>query len=249
MRGGGEETLPFFISGEKMKIKGFIKTSFVDWDGKVSSVIFLPGCNFRCPICHNHDIVVFPDRYPDVDFGSIKEFLLENKDFVDGVVITGGEPTLHNNLPEICHEIKQMGFGVKVDTNGYEPYRIEKLIENNLVDYIAMDVKAPLDEKKYAAAAGIKVDIKRIERSIEIIKNSSIDYEFRTTVVPTLLDGRDIVEIAKYLSPAKRYVIQQFVPENSFDVKFRKVSPFDRDFLKEIGEECRKFIREVVVRA
>lgn len=232
-----------------MKIKGFVKTSFIDWDGKVTSVIFLPGCNFRCPMCHNYDLIVSPEKYPDISYAEIEEYITQNIDFIDGVVITGGEPTLCKDIDRLCTNLKELGVGVKIDTNGYNPSKLKELVEKKLVDYIAMDVKAPLDRSKYSAAAGIDIDVTIIKESIEFIKRSGVDYEFRTTVVPSFHTGKDVIDIARSISPAKRYVLQQFVPENAFDEKLRKTKPYEKNFLEELAEECKRFIKEVLVRA
>lgn len=232
-----------------MGIKGFIKTSLVDWDGKVTSVIFLPNCNFRCPMCHNYGLILHPERYPDQDYEEIMNYLSENSDFLDGVVITGGEPTLHEGLERICKDVRNLGLKVKLDTNGYMPDKLSKLLEDDLVDYIAMDVKAPLREDIYSRLSGVKVDIERIKESIGIIKSSGIDYEFRTTVVPSLLKPEDVVEISKELSPARRFAIQQFVPENSMSKVLREIKPYDKKILEELARECKRYINEVILRA
>lgn len=232
-----------------MGIKGFIKTSLVDWDGKVTSVIFLPNCNFRCPMCHNYGLILHPERYPDQDYEEIMNYLSENSDFLDGVVITGGEPTLYEGLERICKDVRNLGLKVKLDTNGYMPDKLLKLLEDDLVDYIAMDVKAPLREDIYSRLSGVKVDIERIKKSIGIIKSSGIDYEFRTTVVPSLLKPEDVVEISKELSPARRFAIQQFVPENSMSKVLREIKPYDKKILEELARECKRYINEVILRA
>ena len=232
-----------------MEIKGFVKTSLIDWDGKITSVIFLPNCNFRCPMCHNYGLVLSPERYATLDFSDIERYIVENSDFLDGVVITGGEPTLHRDIDELCMKLKNLGMKVKLDTNGYYPDKIKELIDRNLVDYIAMDVKSPLDKEKYSAAAGVDIDIEPIKESIELVKESGIDYEFRTTVVPSLHTREDVLNIAKSLSPAKKYVLQQFVPENAFDEGLRSVKPYGREFFEDLARECKKFIKEVIVRA
>jgi len=232
-----------------MGIKGFIKTSLVDWDGKVTSVIFLPNCNFRCPMCHNYGLILHPERYPDQDYEEIMNYLSENSDFLDGVVITGGEPTLYEGLERICKDVRNLGLKVKLDTNGYMPDKLLKLLEDDLVDYIAMDVKAPLREDIYSRLSGVKVDIERIKESIGIIKSSGIDYEFRTTVVPSLLKPEDVVEISKELSPARRFAIQQFVPENSMSKVLREIKPYDKKILEELARECKRYINEVILRA
>ncbi|WNZ28886.1 MAG: anaerobic ribonucleoside-triphosphate reductase activating protein [Candidatus Bathyarchaeota archaeon] len=195
-----------------MDIKGFIDISFVDWDGKVSSVIFLPKCNFRCPFCHNRNLVLKPETIETIPFENLEEQLTIQKNWIDGVCITGGEPTLHSDLPDLCSKIKKMNFLVKLDTNGTNPKMLKKLIDKKLVDYIAMDVKAPLTVEKYSKAIGVnaKTLFENVKKSINLLKTSDIDYEFRTTVVPTIHETDDIVQICDALKGSKKYVLQKF---------------------------------------
>jgi pyruvate formate lyase activating enzyme len=166
-----------------MHIKGFIDLSMVDWDDKVSAVIFLPRCNFRCPFCYNVALVVTPDELPTIPFEKIESYLERHKEGIEGVVITGGEPTVHKDLPYLCKRLKNMGFMVKLDTNGTGPSMIKELIGDSLVDYIAMDVKAPLTREEYSRATGvdakgfieavkesIKSEVKTIDPSFENLK-------------------------------------------------------------------------------
>ncbi|MDD1746376.1 MAG: anaerobic ribonucleoside-triphosphate reductase activating protein, partial [Methanomassiliicoccales archaeon] len=164
------------------RIAGFNRTSLLDWDGCVSAVIYLPGCNFRCPFCHNRELVLTPEVYEEIPLEFIEEYVRENSEFLDGIVVTGGEPTIHRDLPELVKRIKALGMKVKLDTNGTNPEMLKDLIYAGLLDYVAMDLKAPLDES-YDDLAGAKVDLSKVKRSIEIIMGSGIDYEFRTTMV------------------------------------------------------------------
>jgi len=230
-----------------MKIKGFLTTSFSDWDGKVSSVIFLPRCNFRCPMCHNHQLVLNPDSLPTVRKKDIVKWLTAKRDFIDGVVVTGGEPTVHKDLEDLLKELKDLGFDVKLDTNGSHPLILECLIEQELVDYIAMDIKAPLDPQKYSELAGVKVDIRKIGQSIGVIMSFGIDYEFRTTVPPTLTK-QDVFNIAREIEGAKKYVLQRFIPDNALSPEYRKLKPYTEDQLKEMAEICRLVLKNVRVR-
>jgi len=195
-----------------LEVKGFVDLSFVDWDAKVSSVLFLPNCNFRCPFCHNVNLVLNPETIETIPFEYLDEQLNNQKGWTDGVCITGGEPTLHNDLTDLCSKIKQMGFLVKLDTNGTNPIMLKELLDKKLVDYVAMDVKAPLTPEKYSKAIGVNSEklLKNVKESISLLMNSGIDYEFRTTVVPTLHDSDDIVQICKFLKGCKKYVLQKF---------------------------------------
>jgi len=178
-----------------IKIKGFIETSFCDWDGYLSSVIFLPGCNFRCPFCQNGELVVEPQSLATIDFELIQDRLSHKRDWIDGVVITGGEPTIHAGIADLMRAIKELGFKVKLDTNGTRPGVIEDLLSQNLLDYIAMDIKAPFDDR-YHVAAGVRVDLDSIRRSVELIREFG-NYEFRTTLVPGIIDEEAVDSIGQ----------------------------------------------------
>jgi pyruvate formate lyase activating enzyme len=195
-----------------LNLKGFLDVSFVDWDGKVCSVIFLSQCNFRCSFCHNVNLVLFPEKLETIPFEIIEKNLKRQKDWIDGVCITGGEPTLHSSLPELCSKLKKMGFLVKLDTNGTNPTTIKELIDRKLVDYIAMDVKAPITLEKYSKATNVNTEklLEKVKKSIQILIESNIDYEFRTTVVPILHTLDDIKQICQSLQGCKKYVLQEF---------------------------------------
>ncbi|MBI0582707.1 MAG: anaerobic ribonucleoside-triphosphate reductase activating protein [Methanomassiliicoccus sp.] len=230
-----------------MRIIGFIKTSLLDWDGHVTVVVYLPGCNFRCPFCHNPDVVTDPDSYDEVPFAEIEEYILANREFLDGVVVTGGEPTIHRDLPELLSRFKKMGLNVKLDTNGTDPDMLEDVIEAGLVDYVAMDIKAPLDGK-YDDLAGVKVPLDSIKRSIEVLRRSGVDHEFRTTVVPVLLTPGDVERIAAYIGGAKKYAIQQFRSGKTLDPKLSVVRPYPRGEVLGMAENAKQYVRRVVVR-
>lgn len=225
--------------GLNLDIKGFIDISFVDWDGKVSSVIFLPNCNFRCPFCHNRNLVLNPETIETIPFENLETQLEGQKNWIDGVCITGGEPTLHSKLPELCSKIKQMNFLVKLDTNGTNPIMLKELIDKKLVDYVAMDVKAPLTVEKYSKAIGTHAQglLENVKKSINLLMNSNIDYEFRTTVVPTLHQLDDITQICNSLKGCKKYALQKF------DVSIGQVV-LDQTFTTKTltEEEMQKFV-------
>lgn len=232
-----------------LEIKGFIETSFLDWDGKVVSTIFVPFCNFRCPFCHNSGLIENPQNYKTIPIVQIEKFLVERKDFLDGICITGGEPLLHKDrgLFEFMQHIKHLGFKIKFDTNGTDPKALKKIVDDKLIDYIAMDVKGPLDER-YDKLSGVKTDLKNIKQSIKIILKSGIAYEFRTSVVPTLLDTTDIIDIAKSIAGAEKFVLQQFVPENTWDKSLSAVRPYSKEKLEEISEAVKRYIPNTLIR-
>jgi len=230
-----------------MEIKGFIDVSFVDWDGKISSVIFLPNCDFRCPFCHNLNLVFNPEKMDTIPFEYVENQLERQRGWTDGVCITGGEPTLHSDLPELCSRLKKMGFQVKVDTNGTNPSMLKKLMKNGLIDYVAMDVKAPLSVKKYSKASGVKAEkmLESVKESVEILLGSSMDYEFRTTVVPRLHDEEDIEQICRSLVGCKKYVLQKFdvsLGKETINPEFMKLKPFTDEEIQRFLAAAQKII-------
>lgn len=214
-----------------MQIKGIQKLSLIDYPGKLCATLFVPGCNFRCGYCYNVALILHPEKLPAIPEEEILDFLSERKGFLDAVCITGGEPCLQQNLTEFIKKIKSLDYLIKIDTNGSCPERLAEWLRQKLVDYIAMDVKAPFE--KYEEVVGVKVDIEKIKQSIDILKNSHIDYEFRTTVVPDLLTQEDLIKIIEIIRPAKKYVLQQFLPKNCMDKNFEKKKPYPEEKLRE----------------
>ncbi len=190
-----------------MKISGLIKTTLLDFPGKVACTVFTYGCNFRCEFCHNARLVTkeSSDNISEEEFFS---FLSKREGILDGVCITGGEPTLQKDLGDFIRKIKEMGFIVKLDTNGYSPEILEKLLKENLLDYVAMDIKA--SPENYTRVCGVNIDIEKIKKSVSIIKESGIDYEFRTTCVKEYHTEKDFQEIAEWLEGDSKYFLQQF---------------------------------------
>ncbi len=201
-----------------MKIGGLEKTTLIDYPGKVACMIYTVGCNFRCPYCHNPELV--DETAELIDAEAIFDFLNERKHLLDGVVITGGEPTMHDDLLAFMARIKDLGYLIKLDSNGTRPDMISKAISMKLVDYIAMDVKSPLE--RYSQQVARPVNVEAIKESIKIIMGSPIEYEFRTTVVKSLLSEQDIESIARSISGAKRYYLQKFIPTKILNPQLRK---------------------------
>ncbi|HPU31051.1 MAG TPA: anaerobic ribonucleoside-triphosphate reductase activating protein [Syntrophorhabdaceae bacterium] len=226
------------LKAEKVPIKGFIETSFIDWKGHLSSVIFTGGCNFRCPYCHNSDLVLRPNELEDIPLDYIIKRLKKFKKWVNHIVITGGEPTIHKGLLELIEEIKSLGFNIKLDTNGSNPEMLKELAKRDLLDYIAMDIKGPLD--RYSRWCGIEVDVEKIKESLRFILEGSIDYEFRMTVVPFFHKKKDVYETVKYIKTAKRFYIQEFKPRNTLNPSFMTIEPFSPDKIKEIKENVKR---------
>jgi len=231
-----------------MEIGGLQKLTLIDYPGRLAATVFIIGCDFRCPFCYSPELVL-PEkiknqpRIPEKDFF---DFLKERKELLEGVVICGGEPTIHQKLPDFCQKIKKLEYLIKLDTNGSNPEMLKKLINEKLIDYVAMDIKAP--KAKYSGAAGVKVNIKKIEESIDILKEGKIDYEFRSTVVPTILEKEDILKIAQWIRGAKKYYLQNFRPEKTINPKFEKIKPYPRKYLLEIQKVISPFFEICQVR-
>ena len=189
-----------------MIIGGISKFSLIDFPGKVAAVIFTLGCNFRCPFCHNPELVL-PEQYAaPLDEYDVWQFLEKRAQQLDGLVITGGEPTLHSDLEEFCRRAKELGYAVKLDTNGTSPKMLKSLLAAELLDYVAMDIKAQLP--RYPELTGVDVDIRAIQTSIGIIKSSGIRHQFRTTVVRPFLDAHDLSLIQAGLGHVEKLHIQ-----------------------------------------
>jgi len=238
-------------------IKGFIETSFSDWPGKVVAVLFLPSCNFRCHYCHNHELILLPEKYPNFPLEEILQSLRERNGWIDGVCLTGGEPTLHPWLPSLIRELRcaqEMGapggsLGIKLDTNGTCPEVLQKLIDADLLDYVAMDLKGPLQVHRYAAIAGISLDagwLARIHQSIQILLEGEVDYEFRTTLVPPLIKEEEVYTLARQVRGARRYTLQNFNPRSAMDEDLRKIAPFDDRVLRRMQERVNEIIKKEV---
>jgi pyruvate formate lyase activating enzyme len=193
-----------------MKIGGWQRFSLIDYPGRIGAVVFTQGCNFRCPYCHNPELVD-PRRFgKTIPPGDIISFLTGRREKLDAVTITGGEPTQQGDLADFLTRVKELGFLVKLDTNGSAPFTLAMLLEKGLVDYIAMDIKGPLE--KYAAIAGTEVNGRDIVASVSLISGAGIPHEFRTTLVAPFITPEDVVTTAGLIPAESRYVLQRFVP-------------------------------------
>ncbi len=213
-------------------IKGFIETSFLDWKGHLSSVMFLGGCNFRCPFCHNRDLVIGHAAMENIPMEYIVAHFRKYKNWVDRVVVTGGEPTVNMSLFGLIGQLKSEGMFVKLDTNGSNPSVVKGLVKDGLLDYIAMDVKGPID--RYHRWCGVPVEPKLIRESIEFILENTVDYEFRMTVVPFLHREEDIYEVASLIKGAKKFFIQEFRPSSTLSPAYSRIRPFSPDKIAKI---------------
>lgn len=223
-------------------IGGIQKTSLLDFPQKVAAIVFTQGCNFACGYCHNPELLEFSEKsnYNAEDF---YQFLQTRIGKLDGVVITGGEPTLQSGLYDFVSKIKSMGFETKLDTNGTNPKVLESLINNNLLDYVAMDIKSPIE--RYDEITCVSVKKENILKSIDLIMNSGVDYEFRTTVLKSQLCMKDFEEIGKLLHGAKRYYLQKFVPTKIYNPKLKNELTYTDSELEKICELLRFYIEFV----
>lgn len=227
-----------------MKICGLNKTTLLDYPGCVAATIFLGGCNFRCPFCHNGDLVLQSGKMPSYDEDEVFRFLQKRKNVLEGVCITGGEPTLHRELPFFVRKIKELGYMVKLDTNGSNPDMVRTLIEEKLVDYIAMDIKAPVCD--YDKVSGASVDIDAIKMTVGLLKEGKIPYEFRTTIVKEFHSKASVLEIGRWISGAENYYLQSY-QETEKNI-CQGFSPVEKEILFEIENELRKYLKNVKVR-
>jgi len=210
---------------------GYLPASFLDWDGHVSAVVFTSGCNFRCPWCHNSELVLQKTDLIDLSF--ITRDICKRRKFLDGVVLTGGEPCLWNGLFDFLRVMKDLKINVKLDTNGSMPDILEKVFEENLADHVAMDVKAPLNEQSLKRLTGVDVKAETIKRSIGILKRSAPSYEFRTTFIERLLTFEDMLELRKELNDDAHWIIQCFRPVNCLDPDYCLSPPVDAEKLRD----------------
>lgn len=226
-----------------MKISGLQKLTLLDYPGKMACTVFTYGCNFRCPFCHNA-MLVTEENSDSISEDEFFTFLKKRQGILDGVCISGGEPTLQKDLAEFIGKIKAMGYAVKLDTNGSKPEVLRNLIEENLLDYVAMDIKN--SPAKYSLTCGCEVDIALIKESISIIMESGIDHEFRTTTVREYHTTEDFAEIAKWLKSDSKYFLQQFV--DSGNLIGENLSPFDKEELAILAERIKSKLANVTIR-
>lgn len=210
-----------------MLISGLVKSSLIDYPSEIAAVVFTTGCNFRCPFCHN-PVAVLPEKYTLISQEYVLEFLEKREHKLDGVVISGGEPTIQKDLAEFIQSVKEMGYKIKLDTNGSNPKVLEKLLQKGFLDYIAMDIKAPL--KKYKTVTNSNINTELIIQSMKLIKNSGVNFEYRTTAVPCLHSVDDFYEIKtmfeEYGFPM-HYYIQNFSSKVTLDEKLNGQKPFN----------------------
>ena len=229
-----------------MKIGGLRRVSLIDYPGLICATVFLQGCNFKCPYCHNPELVDPGLFRTSIKENTVMEFLDSRKGKLDAVTICGGEPTIQDDLNRFIKQIKKMGFAVKLDTNGSQPNVIKALIAEKLLDFIAMDVKAPLDKYKEIVKTNVNQD--SIKESIKIILKAKVPYEFRTTLVQLQLEENDILQIGKLITGASHYVLQNFINVITLDKRFQKEKTFSEEKLQKIKNHLEHQIPSVTIR-
>ena len=224
-----------------MRFGGIQKTSLIDFPDKISTVLFTPGCNLRCPFCHNWRLVLNP-KGPFLSEEAAIQTLKARKKYIDAVVVTGGEPTLHKDLPLFLRKLKTEGFFVKIDTNGFFPQILRKCLP--FVDFVALDIKTTLNKYKLLGAKSIRNYL----RTVSMLKRENLPYEFRATVVPGFVDDEDIPKIGEIVHGAKRFVFQQFVPGDTLDATFKHVKPYPKETVVHFAEIMKKYVDTTFLR-
>ncbi len=228
-----------------MLLGGLQKLTLIDYPGKVAATVFTVGCNFRCPFCHNPELVEGPGSFSEEEFF---QFLKKRQGKLEGICITGGEPTIQKDILGFMSKIKKMGFLVKLDTNGSQPNVLKQALDRGVVDFIAMDIKNSLE--KYNKTNGVKTDLNKIKLSVNLIKNSKKPYEFRTTVVPSLHKLEDFDKIGIWLKGSENYALQEFrnegkILDDNFGEKIKNEKSLD---LKEVKKIMKKYFKKVIIK-
>ncbi|PLX87226.1 MAG: anaerobic ribonucleoside-triphosphate reductase activating protein [Desulfuromonas sp.] len=229
-----------------MKIKGFQGTSLLDFPGRLAALVFTGGCNLACPYCHNPGLVLEPDQYPDYPLADLFDDLRSRAGFIDGIVISGGEPTLDPGLSDFLARLKEMELEVKLDTNGLRPDVLRPLLEKNQVDYLAIDLKTALD--RYSELDSHPVDVAPLVDTIALTRTFDVATEFRTTCVPGLVEVDDIHAMGTAIKGADLWVLQQFVPDHSLDENLHEVSPHSAEVLQGFVRSAEGYVENLTLR-
>ena len=226
-----------------MNIQGFQKLTLLDFPGTMACIVFTGGCNFRCPFCHNSSLVLKPKENNNLE-KEVLQYLAGRKNILDGVCITGGEPLLQPDLIDFIAKVRELGYRVKLDTNGYSPEKLKEVLDMQFVDYVAMDIKS--GRSTYEKLCGTKIDFSKIEQSIELLKSSNVPYEFRTTAVKHLHTMADFAELAQDIAGAPKYYIQKFVDSGA--VLEQGYTAFTEEEMKTILEIVQRTIPNAAIR-
>lgn len=228
-----------------VEIKGLEKLASKDFPGHISATVFVGGCNFRCPFCHNRELVLHPDKLEAFPLDYFTSFLDSREGWLEAVCVTGGEPLIHEDLDVLLQLIRERGLKIKLDTNGSFPGRLHEVLDRGLADAVAMDIKA--SKSLYSRACGIKVNLDDIQHSIDLIAQSSLEAMFRTTVVPGIIDEETIIDLGEWLPHNVVFQLQQFSPGNTLKPDFGKIAPYPPSRLREMASAAEKYFSEVRV--
>ncbi len=229
-----------------MKFGGWQKVSFIDFPGRISTVLFTQGCNFRCQFCHNPTLVLPDAKTETIDEDTVLKYLAKRKGQLEGIVLTGGEPLIYSDAGRFMEKAKEIGYKVKLDTNGSFPELLEKLIQHGLVDYVSQDIKT--DMNSYSDIVGRNIDNSKIKKSIEIIKNSGVAYEFRTTLVKGLVGENNLKRICSEVGKVSRYALQNFRPGNTLNKKLGENNCYNSKELAKMKEVVSRYAECVIIR-
>ena len=244
-------TFPYYY-GKSMKIAGYLRTSLLEWPGKISSVLFTPGCNFRCSFCHNADLARNVGLQ-EISEQSVLKDLKSRKKWIDGIAITGGEPTLQPDLPELVARLKQLGFGIMLETNGSLPQNLQKTLP--FLDYLSLDFKTKLEN--YSQVVKKQFDVQNWRQSLDLIITSGLPFELRTTIVPTIHDQQILLAMAKFLNSlftihdssfTPAWFWQSFVPQNCLDKTFLKINPYSLSELETFALLAKKSYSRIKIK-
>lgn len=233
---------------ENIKVKKVIERNLKEWEGKGVSILFLGGCNYRCPYCNQKDLVLNSNLISDIPYENIREFLLANRKWIDGVVISGGEPTLNQSLLPLLQDLKKLGFLTKVLTNGTNEPLIRKLIMSKLIDLISIDIKAPINEVKYREVSKTNVDLRNIKNLLTFLKTSSYNYEISVTPHPVTMSEEDFEEILDSLTGIKKFVIRKIEKNNFLDDKLNDVDSYSDEYINMLYLKAKRYFKDSIVR-
>lgn len=233
---------------ENIKVKKVIERNIKEWEGKGSTILFLGGCNFRCPYCNQKDLVLNSNSTPDIPYEEIRSFLLGNKKWIEVVVISGGEPFLNPSLLPLLQDIKKLGFLTKVLTNGTNEPLIRKLLPTKLIDLLSIDIKAPLNDIKYKEVSKVNIDLRNIKNLLLFLKNSSFEYEISVTPHPKTMSEEDFEEIIENIGNVKRFVIRKIEKGDFLDDSFKSTETYSDEFINMLFLKAKRYLKESIVR-
>lgn len=233
---------------ENIKVKKVVERNLKEWEGKAVTILFLGGCNFKCQYCNQKDLVLEPNSIQDMQYEMIKAFLLSNKKWIDGVVISGGEPTLNQSLSPLLFELKKLGFLTKVLTNGTNEILIRKLLLSKLIDLISIDIKAPIDEEKYKKFIKSSFDLRNLKNLLTFLKTSSFDYEISVTPHPSTMSEEDFEDIVESFTGIKKFVIRKIEKNDYLDEKLKNIMPYSDDYINMLYLKAKRYLKNCNVR-